>query len=146
MKVILLKDVKGTGKKDDIVEASDGFANNFLIKKGLAVPASKQAMTENAQKKQSDAFHLAEQKKAEKALGEKIDGQKITLTVRSGENGKIFGSVTSKEIAERLGELGIELDKKKILLDAPIKNTGTYDIGIRISAEVSVKIKLEIVK
>lgn len=146
MKVILLKDVKGTGKKDDIVEASDGFANNFLIKKGLAVPASKQAMTENAQKKQSEAFHLAEQKKAEKALGEKIDGQKITLTVRSGENGKIFGSVTSKEIAERLGELGIELDKKKILLDAPIKNTGTYDIGIRISAEVSVKIKLEIVK
>ena len=91
MKVILLKDVKGTGKKDDIVEASDGFATNFLFKKGLAVPASKQAVNENVQKKEAAAFHKEEQRKADKELGDKLKGQSVVVKVKSGENGKIFG-------------------------------------------------------
>ena len=146
MKVILLKDVKGTGKKDDIVEASDGFATNFLLKKGLAVPASKQAVNENVQKKEAAAFHKEEQRKADKELGDKLKGQSVVVKVKSGENGKIFGSITNKEIAEQLKTMGYEIKKKKIIVPAPIKNTGVYDISVRISAEVTTNIKVEIVK
>ncbi len=146
MKVILLKDVKGTGKKDDIVEASDGFATNFLLKKGLAVPASKQAVNENVQKKEAAAFHKEEQRKADKELGDKLKGQSVVVKVKSGENGKIFGSITNKEIAEQLKTMGYDIEKKKIIVPAPIKNTGVYDISVRISAEVTTNIKVEIVK
>lgn len=146
MKVILLKDVKGTGKKDDVVEASDGFATNFLIKKGFAIPASKQAVNENAQKKESAKFHAEEQKKADRALGEALKGKQVVVKVKSGENGKIFGSITNKEIAEQLKAMGFDVEKKKIIVTSPIKNTGVYDIPVRISAEVTTSIKVEIVK
>ncbi len=145
MKVVLLKDVKGSGKAGDIIEAKDGFAQNFLIKKGLAKPADAQALSENKQQKAAQEFHRQELLKANKALREKLDGISITIQAKSGESGKFFGSITNKEIAENLSSLGFDIDKKKIVLDSNIKTTGTYNVNIRISAEETAKIKVEVI-
>lgn len=142
MKVVLLKDVKGSGKAGDIIEAKDGFAQNFLIKKGLAKPADAQAVTENRLKKESEAFHRAEELKRNKELRDKLNGKEITIQAKSGESGKFFGSITNKEIAEKLEELGFSIDKKKIILDGNIKTTGVYTVSVRISAEQTAKIKV----
>ncbi len=140
MKVVLLKDVKGTGKTGDIVEAKDGFARNFLIKNGLAKEADAQVLNDTKFKKDAQAFHRQEQLKANKQLKENLDGKQVEISVKCGENGKFFGSVTSKEIAEKLYELGYDIDKKKILLDGNIKAIGNYSVKIRISAEETAKI------
>ena len=140
MKVVLLKDVKGSGKAGDIIEAKDGFAKNYLIREGLAKPADAQAITENKTKKQAEAFHKSEQLKANKELKEKLDGTEVVITAKSGKEGKFFGSITGKEIADRLYEMGFDIDKRKILLDANIKVAGTYTVPVRISAEETAKI------
>lgn len=145
MKVILIKDVKGSGKAGDIIEAKDGFAQNFLIKRGLAKQADTQALTENKQQKEAQAFHRQETLKANKALREKLDGTKITVQVKSGATGKFFGSVTNKEIADRLFELGYDIDKKKIIIASNIKTCGTYPVTIKISPEESAKISVDII-
>ena len=145
MKVVLLKDVKGSGKAGDIIEAKDGYAQNFLIKKGLAKPADAQAVAENKQQKASKEFHHQEMLKANKALREKLDGIKVTIQAKSGESGKFFGSITNKEIAENLSALGFNIDKKKIILDSNIKVSGTYNVSIRISAEETAKIIVEVI-
>ena len=145
MKVILIKDVKGSGKAGDIIEAKDGFAQNFLIKRGLAKQADTQALTENKQQKEAQAFHRQETLKANKALREKLDGTKITVQVKSGATGKFFGSVTNKEIADRLSELGYDIDKKKIIIASNIKTCGTYPVTIKISPEETAKISVDII-
>ena len=145
MKVVLLKDVKGSGKAGDIIEAKDGFAQNFLIKRGLAKPADAQALNENKQQKQAQAFHRAEELKANKELKEKIDGVEVTVKVKTGAGGKFFGSVTNKEISDRLLELGYDIDKKKIILSSNIKTTGRYPVTIKISPEESAKITLNVI-
>lgn len=145
MKVVLLKDVKGSGKAGDIIEAKDGFAQNFLIKKGLAKPADNQALNENKAQKQAQEFHRQEQLKFNKELREKLDGTNITIQVKSGAGGKFFGSVTNKEVADKLFELGFDIDKKKISLPNGIKTAGTYPATIRISAEETAKISVDII-
>lgn len=145
MKVVLLKDVKGSGKAGDIIEAKDGFAQNFLIKKGLAKPADAQALNENKAQKQAQEFHRQEMLKANKALREKLDGAEITIQVKSGASGKFFGSVTNKEIADKLFELGFDIDKKKIILQSNIKTAGAYPVTVRISAEETAKITVNII-
>lgn len=140
MKVVLLKDVKGSGKAGDIIEAKDGFAQNFLIKKGLAKPADAQAINDNKNKKEAEIFHRNEQLKANKELREKIDGTEITISAKCGENGKFFGAITNKEIAEKLNDLGYDIDKKKVILDANIKTVGRYKVSVKISAEETAKI------
>lgn len=145
MKVVLLKDVKGSGKAGDIIEAKDGFAQNFLIKKGLAKPADNQALNENKQQKQAQAFHRQELLKANKELREKLDGTSVTIQVKSGASGKFFGSVTNKEVSEKLKELGFDIDKKKIILQSNIKVAGSYPATIKISPEESAKITVEII-
>ncbi len=145
MKVVLLKDVKGSGKAGDIIEAKDGFAQNFLIKKGLAKPADNQALSENKAQKQAQEFHRQEQLKFNKELREKLDGISVTIQVKSGAGGKFFGSVTNKEVADKLFELGFDIDKKKITVPNGIKTAGTYPVTIRISAEETAKISLEVI-
>jgi len=140
MKVILLQDVKGSGKKGDVIEAKDGFAKNFLLKKGLAKEANAQNLNDNNNQKAAKEFHIAEQKKANKELKEKLNGTEVELVIKSGENGKFFGSVTSKEIADKLLEKGFDIDKKKIVLPSPIKAYGKFDLAVRISAEETAKI------
>ena len=145
MKVVLLKDVKGSGKAGDIIEAKDGFAQNFLIKKGLAKPADNQALNENRAQKQAQEFHKKEQLKANKELREKLDGTAITIQVKSGASGKFFGSVTNKEVADKLLELGYDIDKKKITIQANIKTAGVFPATIRISAEETAKISVNVI-
>ena len=142
MKVVLLKDVKGSGKAGDIIEAKDGFAQNFLIKRGLAKPADAKAVSENKAQKEAKAFHRAEELKANKELKEKIDGLEITIHAKAGESGRFFGAITSKEISDKLAESGYEVDKKKILLDSNIKTVGNYTVAIKISPEETAKIKV----
>ena len=145
MKVLLLKDVKGSGKMGDIIEAKDGFARNFLIKNGLAKEADAQAMSEHKNKKEAEAFHRAELLKANKELREKLDGKQVTLQVKGGESGKFFGSVTSREIADKLFELGFNIDKKKIVLKENIKVQGAYPVTIKISPEETAKITVNVI-
>lgn len=145
MKVVLLKDVKGSGKAGDIIDAKDGFAQNFLIKKGLAKPADAQAINENKSQKAAQEFHRQEALKANKALREKLDGTKITVQVKSGANGKFFGSVTNKEVADKLAEMGYDIDKKKIIIQPNIKTAGVYPATVKISPEETAKITLNII-
>lgn len=145
MKVVLLKDVKGSGKAGDIIEAKDGFAQNFLIKRGLAKPADAQALTENKAQKAAQEFHRQETLKANKALKEKLNGAEVTIQVKSGAAGKFFGSVTNKEIADKLSELGFDIDKKKIILQSNIKTAGAYPVTVKISSEETAKITVNII-
>ena len=145
MKVVLLKDVKGSGKAGDIIEAKQGYAQNYLIKNGLAKVADTAALNENKAQKAAMEFHRQEQLKANKELREKLDGKEISLQVKSGESGKFFGSVTNKEIADKLEEMGYSVDKKKITLPSGIKTAGVYPVTIRISAEETAKITVKII-
>ncbi|MDD3232517.1 MAG: 50S ribosomal protein L9, partial [Clostridia bacterium] len=121
MKIILLADVKGTGKKGDIVEVADGYAKNFLLKNKLAQFASKDALTQNLSQKKSVAFHKQQEKKEAIKLKETIEKIFLRIPVKCGENGKLFGAVTSKEIAEAFEKQGISIDKRKIVLNDYIK-------------------------
>ena len=145
MKVVLIKDVKGSGKAGDIIEAKDGYAKNFLIKNGLAKVADSQALAENKAQKDAKNFHRQEELKKNKELREKLDGIKVTVSVKAGESGKFFGSVTNKEIAEKLYELGFDIDKKKIILQSGIKTAGTYPVTVKISPEESAKLTVDII-
>ena len=140
MKVILKQDVKGTGKKGEIIDVSDGYAKNFLLKKGLAEIASSVAVNSLKLQKEAEERRRAEEIREIKELAAKINKTSVTVTIKCGENGKVFGSVTSKEIASRLSELGYELDKKTILLKEPLKTVGEYPVEIRFMEGVSAKI------
>lgn len=145
MKIILLSDVKGTGKKGDVVNVSDGYANNYLIKNKLAQFASKEALNLNSNQKASEEFRRQEEKKEALALKKVLENTSLTLSVKCGENGKLFGAVTSKEIAEKLQEKNLQVDKKNIVLKDNIKSTGTYDIEIKLYSGISAKVKIKVV-
>jgi large subunit ribosomal protein L9 len=140
MKVILNEDVKGSGKKGDVIEVSDGYARNFLFKKNLATEATSVNVNSIKIKKEAEAFHLAETKKAAKQLAEDIKKLTINLKVKCGENGKVFGSVTSKEISAKLSDMGYEIDKKKIVLKESIKLAGNYVLDVKLYPEITSKI------
>ncbi len=145
MKVVLIKDVKGSGKAGDVIEAKDGFAQNFLIKNGLAKVADAAAINENKAQKAAAEFHRKETLKANKELKEKLNGAEVSLQVKSGAAGKFFGSVTNKEIADKLSELGYDIDKKKIILQSNIKTAGSYPVTVKISPEETAKITVHII-
>ncbi len=139
MKVVLIKDVKGTGKKGEIKEVADGFAKNFLLKNGMARVADNSAVSENKFQKEAQAFHKQQEILAAKELAKKIEGKTVPLKIKCGENGKTFGSITSKEIADALCKDGVNLDKKKIDIKEPIKAIGTYSVVARVYPEISAK-------
>lgn len=145
MKVLLLQDVKGQGKKGEIINVSDGYANNFLLKKGLGKVAT--ADTINSVNIHTQA--VAKQKQAEKeaaiALGKELNGKEVTITSTKGANGKMFGSITSKEIAEALTKLGFTIDKKQVVLKDPIKMPGKYTVSVKVYAEVSSTISVVVI-
>lgn len=145
MKVILKADVKGTGKKGDILDVSDGFAKNFLLKKNLAEEATASSVNEINQKKQAQEFHKAEEIKSMQAMAASLKDKKVTLRIKTGENGRLFGSVTSAQIAQTLEEEGFSVDKKKIQLKEPIKNLGSYPVVIRFMEKVETKIIVEVI-
>ncbi len=144
MKIILLQDVKGQGKKNDLLEVNDGYARNFLIKKGLAIEATATRINELNQRKNADAYHKEEELKAMRALSKEIDGKTFTLKIKVGQTGKVFGSVTAADISEGLKEAGYEIDKKKIILDSPIKMVGVYSVALKLAEGISAKINVEV--
>ena len=145
MKVILRQDVKGTGKKGEILDVSDGFAKNFLLKKGLAEPASAVAVNSLKIQKEAEERRRREEIKAIRELAQRMDKSKVTVSIKCGENGKVFGSVTSREIADKLADLGFDVDKKKILLKDPLKTVGDYAVDVRLMEGVTAKIFVSVV-
>lgn len=140
MKVILKQDVKGLGKKGELVNTSDGYARNFLFPKGLASEANAQAMSEFKNKQQAEKYRIDTETAAAKAAAEKLSGQTIRISAKAGQNGKLFGSVTSKEIAEKVKEVfGVDADKRKIAVD-DIKQFGTYEFEIKLYQGISAKL------
>ena len=140
MKVILLEDVKGTGKKGDIVEVSAGFAQNFLLKNKKAKVADNSALNENRMAKESADYHYQQELANAKSLAEKLKNAVATIKIKGGENGKVFGSVTSQEISAELVKMGYNISKKQILLSSPLKFAGRYTVEIKLFKGVSQKI------
>ena len=126
MKVILTQDVKGSGKKGELVKVSDGYARNFLLPKGLAIEASAQALGE-MKARQASVEHKAQE------MAGKIGGKTVKIAAKAGANGKLFGSVTSKEISEELSrQFGAQIDKRKIVMDSDIKAFGSYTVQVKL--------------
>ena len=145
MKVILLEDVRGSGKSGNVVNVSDGYARNMLIPRGLAVEATPQNVKQLEKKKEAIAKKFAEDKAAALEMKKKLEEITIEVKTKAGKNGKVFGSVTSADIAEALQAQGFDVDKKKIQLDGPIKATGTTDVNVKLFTEVSGKVKVNVV-
>lgn len=146
MKVILLDNIKGVGKKDEIINASDGYARNFLFPKKLAVEANNENMSKLKAKKQSEQYKKDVNKENAEKIAKKLDDITLTIKVKAGENGKIFGGVTSKEISEELKkQYKIDIDKKKIILNENIKNLGSFDISIKLFEGVTGKLKVKVI-
>ncbi len=145
MKIIFLTDVKGSGKKGEIKEVNDGYARNFLIKKNLAKEATTGALNEAAQKKAADEKRIAEETAAALELKAKLEKSVIDIGVKCGE-GKMYGSVTTADIAEGLGKLGLDVDKKKVVLKENIRELGVFEIEIKVYAGIAAKVKVNIVK
>lgn len=140
MKILLLQDVKGQGKKGEIINVSDGYANNFLLKKGLGKLATADTIN-------SVAIHdkaVEKQKAAEKAAAEQaakqLKGQLVRIVADKGAQGKLYGAITNKEIAEQLVKMGFNVDKKQIVLKEPIRVTGSYPVSVKMYAEISTQI------
>ena len=145
MEVILKKDVKGTGKEGDIVKVSDGFARNKLIPGGFAVEATDANKRAIAREKAKAAERFAAEKEAAEKLAKKLTAAPVVVKTRVGDNGKLFGSITSMDIAQAVSEqLGTEIDKKKIVLDKPSKETGVFDVGVKLFTDVTAKVKVRI--
>ena len=138
MKVILLCDVKGQGKKDQIVNVSDGYARNFLFPQKKAVPADAKATSELKSKEEAKQFKISEDRKAATALADKIKDKEVEIVMGHGQDGRLYGSVTAKDIAEELKKMiGVEVDKRKIVMKETIKAYGKYSVSIKILADIS---------
>ena len=145
MKVILLDNIKGVGKKDEVINASDGYARNFLFPKNLAVEANKENMAKLQAKKDSKQHQKDLEKEAAYEMMKKLKDITIQIPVKAGENGKIFGGVTAKEIAENLeSQCKMEIDKKKIILAEPIKTLGNFQVEIKLYEGVTGKLKVQV--
>jgi large subunit ribosomal protein L9 len=146
VKVILKQDVKGLGKKEDMINASDGYARNFLIPRGLAVEASATNINVMNTKKDAEKSKKDRELAHAKALADKVREVVVVIKTKAGENGKLFGSITSKDISEKLkSEFNLDIDKKKITLPDAIKSLGTIEIDIKLYPEVSTKLTVKVV-
>ena len=144
MKVILLADVKKVGKKDQTVEVSDGYANNFLFPRHLAVPLSKKS-AEVLETQQEERKEQAAKMKADaEALAKKLEGITLTFKVKTGREGKLFGAVSLKQVAEELAKLGIDIDKRKFVDKGPLDELGFHHIGVELYKGVIGKVHVEI--
>ena len=140
MKVILLCDVNGQGKKDQIVDVSDGYARNFLFPQKKAVPADAKATSELKSKEEAKQYKINEDRKAAQALADRISGVELEIKMGHGADGRLYGSVTSKDIAEELKKvLSLDVDKRKIQIKEPIKAYGVYTVEIKVLADISAK-------
>lgn len=140
MKVILKQDVKGQGKAGQLVQVSDGYARNFLLPRGLAVEADAQAMNDLKNKEDARLHHLAVEKKEAEEAAKRVSGKAVKVVARAGQNGRLFGSVTTKEVAEELSkQYGITIDKRKIVM-ADAKAFGAYEAELKFPQGVTAKV------
>ena len=143
MKVILTQDVKAQGKKGQMINVSDGYARNFLLPRGLAVEANAQAVTEMENREQSRLHKIEEETNAAKETAAKLESCQIKIQAGSGEDGRLYGSVTAKDISEALqAQFGIEIDRRKIQLDSPIRAYGVYSLPVKLYTGVSAKLNV----
>lgn len=146
MKVILTQDIKGVGKKDEIINANDGYARNFLLPRKMAVEANSQNMSLLQGRKDSANFKKEQEKETALMIQDKLSKIMLKVKVKAGGNGKIFGSITSKEIATELkNQYNLEIDKKKILLKDSIKEIGVFNIEIKLYEGIIGKLKIDII-
>lgn len=146
MKVLLKADVPKIGKKGELLEVKEGYARNFLFPNGLAVEASGGTMKQYEEGKKAEERRKQKEKEEAETLAGKIKGTTITLRHKAGDEGRLFGSITSAEVAEALKGKGFEIDKKKIHLDEPIRLVGHHDVKIKLHPEVTASLPLEVVK
>ena len=145
MKVILNEDVKSLGKKAEIVEVSDGYARNFILKRNKGVEANAKNLNDLKLKKANDDKLAQEQYEAAKELGAKIESGKIEVSIKTGEGGRAFGSISSKEIATEVkSQMDLELDKKKIVLKETIKSLGTFKVPVKLHPKVTVELTVHV--
>ena len=147
MKVILLEDIKGKGKKEQVIEVSDGYARNYLFKKKLAIEADAKALNELAGREASRQHKHDVDKAAAEEIAKQLDAVTLVLHHKAGKDNKLYGAITNKEIVQQLKqEYGIEVDKKKLSMDAPIKAFGTYKIKAKLFADVSATIAVQVIE
>lgn len=143
MKVVLLEDVKGQGKKGQLVNVSDGYARNFLFPKKLAMEANTKILNEIKNRNEAESFKKAEEKKAALAISEKLKDTVVKFKSTGGADGKLYGAVTAKDISEKLAaEYGISVDKRKIIIGDTIKNVGEYVLDVKLYPEISAKLRV----
>ena len=147
MKVVLLQDVKGQGKKNDIINVSDGYARNFLFPRKLAVVADAKAVNDVMNKKSSEEHKIEVEKANARALAASLADIKVVISAEAGKDGRFYGAITSKDISETLkSQHKIDVDKRKIELDAPIKAFGTYMVDIKLYSGISGKLSVQVVE
>lgn len=145
MKVILLEDVKSLGKKGDVVNVNDGYARNFVLPKKLGIEANSKNMNDLKLKKANDEKVAKEQLAAAQAFAEEMEKDEVTLSIKAGEGGKTFGSISTKEIAQGYKEqCGKEIDKKKIILPEAIKSFGVFEVGVKLHPSVTGRLKVKV--
>ena len=144
MKVILLQDVKGKGKKGQILEVSDGYARNFMLPKKIAIEATADAINTVKMNDKATQERIAREKAEALATSKKLREMTLTVTAKGGGNGRLFGSVTNQEIADALAKTGIKLDKRKIVISDPIKNVGTYTVNCKLGYEINAPLTVKI--
>ena len=147
MEIVLLEDVKALGKKGQIVTVNDGYARNYILPKKLGVEATSKNLNDLKLKKANDAKLAAEILAAAKELAAKLDESKVTLSIKAGEGGRAFGSVSNKEISKAItDQLGLEIDKKKIVLNDPIKSIGSFEVPIKLHKDVTARLAVKVVE
>ncbi|MEE0913724.1 MAG: 50S ribosomal protein L9 [Ruminococcus sp.] len=145
MKVILLQDVKALGKKGELVEASDGYARNFLLPKKLAKEANAQAMNEYKNAENSKNYKIATEKAQAESYKKMLEGKKFKMTAKAGQGGRLFGSITAKQVAEEIKkQYNIAVDKRKVVLECDIKEFGTYKAEVKLYTGISAKIDVQV--
>lgn len=147
MEVVLLEDVKSLGKKGQIVKVNEGYARNFILPKKLGVEATSKNLNDMKLKKANEEKVAAQQLKAAKELAEKLEKSEVTLSIKAGDNGKAFGSVSGKEIAKAIEEqLNLDIDKKKLVLPEPLKTFGTHQVPVKLHKDVTAKLAVKVVE
>ena len=145
MKVILLQDIKSLGKRGELVEASDGYARNYLLPRKLAKEANAQAMNEYKNAENSKQYKIATEKAQAEAAKKKLEGKVFKMTARAGRSGKLFGSITSKQVAEEIKkQYNITVDKRKVVLECDIKEFGTYKAEVKLYTGISANIDVQV--
>ena len=147
MQVVLLEDVKALGKKGEIVKVNDGYARNFILPKKLGIEANAKNLNDLKLQKANEEKLAAERLEQAKELAKKLEAASVTVSIKAGEGGRAFGSVSSKEIAKAISDqLGLEIDKKKLVLPEPLKTFGTHQVPIKLHRDVTAKLTVKIVE